>query len=102
MSDNRFVMMRVNRSGQTSRRTNGYETIQTGLQGTGSTASARYAPAGTRGSASGGGALVRGQSPDRVALGADGSRRPTGLAAPAAGAPWGHEHSRAGQAQQNV
>src|SRR6266568_7161471 len=102
MSDNRFAMMCVNRSGQTSRRTNGYETVQTGPQETGRSAAAWYAHAGARCGASGGGARLRGKSPDGVALGADGGRRPPGLATPAVGAPRGYERSRAGQAQQDV
>src|SRR2546428_3565816 len=102
MSDNRFAMMCVNRSGQTSRCTDGYETVPTGFQGTGSTAATRYAPAGARGGASRSSALVRDQSPDRVALGTDGGRRAAGAAAATVGSARGDECSPAGQAQQYV
>src|SRR5207253_6736470 len=102
MSDNCFVMMRVNRSGQTSRRTNGYETMQTGFQGNGSAAAARDAHAGARGGASRSGTLVRSQSPDGVALGTDGGRQGAGLAASTIGSPRRDERGRASQAQQDV
>lgn len=102
MSDNRFAMMRVNRSGQTSRRTSGYETIQAGFQGNGNAAAARNAHAGARGGASRSGTVVRSQSPDGVALGTDGGRPGAGLATSTIGSPRSDERRRASQAQQDV
>src|SRR5437870_8596583 len=102
MGDNRFAIMCVNRSGQTSRRTNGYETVQARLQETGRTASARDADVGTRSSASGSCTFVRGQSANGIALGADGGRRPPSMATATVRAARSDEHSRANQAQQDV
>src|SRR5437763_11199763 len=87
MVDNRFAIMRVNRSGQTSRGVHGNEAIPTRSQGTRTTPAQRDAHAGTRCGTGGSGAHAGSQSADNINLGQEVGRGPASMAAQTAGTP---------------
>lgn len=95
-------MMRVSRSGDTSRDGHGDETVQAQLQGTGGTTAPRHAHAGAGRGPSRSSPRVRCESANGLELGAIAGRRPASLAASTLGSSGGDEYRRAEQAQQDV
>ncbi len=89
MDDNRFAMMRVNRSGKTSRSGHGNEAVPTGHQGTRATPAQGHADAGARRGTSRSGAYAGSQSADHIKLGQEAGRGPASVAAQAVGRPGG-------------
>src|SRR5882672_7004876 len=87
MDDNRFAMMSVNRSGDTSRSVHGDTAIQARSEGAGVTAAQGYADAQAWGLAGRSGARVRGHAANGFELGAHAGRGCASLASQAARAP---------------
>src|SRR5450432_1224240 len=87
MNDNRFAMMRVNRSGKTSRSGHGNEAVPKRLQGTGTAPAQGHAHAGARRGTGRGVASLGSESTDHVKLGPEIGRGSPGMAAQAAGTP---------------
>src|SRR6266436_3612885 len=84
MNDNRFAMMRVNRSGTTSRSEHVNEAVQTGSQGDGASPTQRHAHVGARGCTGRGGASTGSQPADDLELGHEAWRGGAGVATQAA------------------
>src|SRR6266481_765623 len=96
MGDNRFAMMRVNRSGPTSRSVHGNEAVQTGSQGDGASPTQRHAHVGARRVPGGGGANAGRQPADDFELGQQAGRGCAGVAAQAARTPeWFEQRAEA-------
>src|SRR5579859_885821 len=89
MNDNRFAMMRVNRSGTTSRSGHGNEAVPTRLQGTRIAAAQRDAHVGARCGPGRGSAHAGSQPADGIELGQEAGRGSTSVAAQAVGTPRG-------------
>src|SRR5271169_4194313 len=87
MNDNRFAMMRVNRSGTTSRSGHGDEAVPTRSEGTGTTPAQGYADAGARRGASRSGACAGSQSANDLKLGEEVGQGSPSMAAQTVGTP---------------
>src|SRR5262245_61399499 len=85
MDDNGFASSRVVRGGYTSRGAHGNETVQAGLQGTGSAPTQGHADARAGRGAGRGGTRAERQPPDGLELGCE---APGGWAGMAAKSPW--------------
>src|SRR5277367_6685905 len=85
MVDNRLAMMRVNRSGKTSRSEHGNEAVPTRSERTRAAPAQGYAHVDARGGASRGGANAGSQSADNIELGQKAGRGSAGVAAQAVG-----------------